>query len=170
MVINFNKKTFNSKYIAKISMAYDYALDFLKISNKNLEINISFVSKNEIKSLNANFRNMDKVTDVLSFPTLLEPNKTNMQVIIDKLNNNVFLTDLNPETNCIVIGDVCICKQIVYQHAKEYGNTRMREMVYMAVHGLLHLLGYDHILDDDRKIMRGIEEEIMAHLDLKRGV
>ena len=170
MVINFNKKLFNRKYIKKINQAYSYALDFLNIENKNLEFNISFVSKKKIKVLNNEFRHIDKVTDVLSFPNLLEPNITDMQLIIDKLSIEKYKMDINPETNCIIVGDICICKSVVYSHAKEYGNTRLREMVYMAVHGLLHLLGYDHIKDEDRRIMRDVEEKIMTHVDLQRSV
>lgn len=168
MVINFNKKIFNTKYILKIQTAYDYLLDYLKIEEHDLEVNITFVSKSKIKELNNEFRHNDKVTDVLSFPNLLTPDKTDMQLIVDKIAKDNYPYDVNPDTNCIFLGDICICKPVVYAHAKEYGNSRLREMVYMAVHGLLHLLGYDHIKDEDKKIMREVEEAILTHVDLSR--
>lgn len=169
MIINFNKKLFNKKYIEYINNAYIEALKILKIKCKDLEVNINFVSKKEIRELNAKFRNKDAVTDVLSFPNLLEPNKTDMQLIVDKLDKKNFASEINPDNNMLFVGDICICKSIVYKHAKEYGNTKLREMVYMAVHGLLHLLGYDHMRDEDKAIMRGMEEKIMTKVNLERN-
>lgn len=169
MIINFNKKLFNKKYIEYINNAYIEALKILKIKCKDLEVNINFVSKKEIRELNAKFRNKDAVTDVLSFPNLLEPNKTDMQLIVDKLDKKNFASEINPDNNMLFVGDICICKSIVYKHAKEYGNTKLREMVYMTVHGLLHLLGYDHMRDEDKAIMREMEEKIMTKVNLERN-
>ena len=140
----------------------------LNIPCKELEVNINFVSETEIKELNAKFRNKDTATDVLSFPNLLEFGKENMQLITEKLTKENYNQEINFETDCIFVGDICICKKVAYKHAKEYGNTKIREIVYMAVHGLLHLLGYDHMIDDDKKIMRRVEEEIMSHINLRR--
>jgi len=169
MIINTNNILINKKYIAKIQEAYEVALDILKVPCKELEVNLKFISPKAIQELNNNFRNKDTVTDVLSFPNLLEYGKENMQLIIDKLDKKNFEMEINPETNAIMLGDICICKKIAYKHAKEYGNSKMREIVYMAVHGLLHLLGYDHMVDEDKKIMREVEEKIMNAIDLRRG-
>ena len=76
--------------------------------------------------------------------------------------------DINPDTNNIMIGSICICKRVVYKHAREYNNTKMREIVYMSVHGFLHLLGFDHMNEDDKKIMREKEEKIMSSVNLRR--
>lgn len=168
MIINFNKTTFNKKYIEYIKKAYECAIKFLKIKCTDLEVNISFVNKKQIKELNKNFRNNDSVTDVLSFPNLLEVGKTDMQLIAQKLDKQTYVNEVSPETDCIFLGDISICKDIVYKHAKEYGNSRLREMVYMAVHGLLHLLGYDHMKDEDKKVMRDMEEKIMKKVNLER--
>ena len=166
MIININKKKY--KYLDKIKEAYDYALKFLKIPCKELEVNLKIVSKGQIRKLNKTFRDNDKVTDVLSFPNLLEYGKKDMQLLGDKLTKDNFIMDINPETNHIMLGDICICSAVVYKQAKEYGNTRDREVVYMAVHGLLHLLGYDHMLEEDKKIMREVEEKIMTKINLGR--
>ena len=90
MIINFNKTTFNKKYIQSITKAYSEALKILKVKCKDLEVNISFVSKKEIRDLNNKFRSKDSVTDVLSFPNLLEPGKTDMQLITDTLTRENF--------------------------------------------------------------------------------
>lgn len=168
MIINFNKTKFNEKYIELIKQAYDYAIKMLKVPCKQLEVNIDFVSKKRIKDLNGKFRNKLAVTDVLSFPSLLGEGVENMQLIADKLDRDNYAFGINPENNFIFIGDICICKRVVFKQAKKFGNTREREIVYMAVHGLLHLLGYDHMLDDDKKIMRETEEKIMKHIKLER--
>lgn len=168
MIINFNKQAFNKKYITKIYEAYDYAIKVLKLKCKDLEVNINFVSPKEIRELNSKFRSNNNVTDVLSFPNLLEEGKTDMQLIAYKLTKDNFVHEINRETGCIPLGDICICKKVVYKHAKEYENSRLREMTYMAVHGLLHLLGYDHMKDEDKVEMRKMEEKIMKHIDLER--
>lgn len=166
MIINTNKK--NYKYLNKISEAYEYAIKFLEIPCKDLEVNLKIVSKKQIRKLNKTFRDNDKVTDVLSFPNLLEYGKKDMQLLGDKLTKENFVMDINPETNHIMLGDICICSSVVFRQAKEYNNSRDREVVYMAVHGLLHLLGYDHMIEEDKKIMRKVEEKIMAKINLGR--
>ena len=162
MIINFNKKLFNKKYIENIEKAYEEALKVLKIKCHDLEVNIKFVSKSEIKELNTKFRNNENVTDVLSFPNLLEVGKKDMQLITQNLSKQNFKSEINPETNMIFLGD------IVHKHSKLYGTTKMREMVYMAVHGLLHLLGFDHMKDEDKIVMREAEEKIMKKVNLER--
>ena len=91
-----------------------------------------------------------------------------MQLITDKLDKITFASEINPENGTIFVGDICICKSVVFKQAKEYGNTKLREIVYMAVHGLLHLLGYDHMTDDDKAVMREMEEKIMKKVHLER--
>lgn len=168
MKINFNKKIFYGKYIKLISRAYDRALEILKVPFKDLEVDISFVNAKEIHAQNKEFRGVDKPTDVLSFPNLLKVGVTDSQVIADVLTKENFIADYNPENNTIFLGCITICKDVVFKQAKEYGNTKEREMTYMAVHGLLHLLGYDHMKEEDKKEMRKVEEEIMTSLDLGR--
>jgi probable rRNA maturation factor len=168
MIINFNKSKYCKKYKETIIEAYDYALKYLKVPCKDLEVNIDFISKKQIKVLNKKFRNIDKVTDVLSFPNLLQVGKQNMQLIADKITKKNFASEINPENNCIFLGDLCICIKVAYKQAKKYENTKLREVVYLSVHGLLHLLGYDHMIDDDKKIMRDVEEKIMKHIGVVR--
>lgn len=168
MIINFNKTKFYKKYSDKISEAFSYAIEYLKIPCKELELNLSFVSAREIRTLNRDFRDTDRVTDVLSFPNLLSPNKTNMQLIEKDLTLANFSKDIDRENNHIFLGDICICLSRAKSQAREYGNSYLREVVYLAVHGFLHLLGYDHMLESDKAIMRDREEKIMTHIRLGR--
>lgn len=114
------------------------------------EVSFSFVSADEIKALNAEYRGKDVVTDVLSFP-MHEDFMNHREMIIK---NNPFLP--------LLLGDIVICIQQAETQAEEYGNTLIRELSYLSVHSILHLLGYDHMKDDEKSVMRRIEKEIMA--------
>jgi len=114
------------------------------------EVSFSFVSVDEIKKLNAEYRDKDVVTDVLSFP-MYEDFIVHREAIIK---DNPFLP--------LLLGDIVICIQQAERQAKEYGNTLTRELSYLSVHSVLHLLGYDHMEDDEKSAMRRIEKEIMG--------
>ena len=114
-----------------------------------VEISITFVNDEEIRELNAQYRNVDKVTDVLSFPQFESPE------------------DL-PEEGEIILGDVVLNVEQAKRQAEEYGHSEDREIIYLFVHSLLHLLGYDHMEEDEKTEMRGAEEEIMNELGLPR--
>lgn len=113
--------------------------------NDDYEIGLTFVTKDEIKDLNNEYRKIDKVTDVLSFP------------LIDD-----FASD---ET---LLGDVVISYDVAVEQAKEYGHSLEREIMFLFTHSILHLLGYDHIEDDDRLIMEERQKEILDELKIMR--
>lgn len=132
-----------------------------------IELDIMLVSKFMIKTINKHARNINKVTDVLSFPQLpLTPNNTNN--LKEQVNLQTYANCVNPETQNLVLGSLLICLLVVKKHAKEYENTLEREFAYMVVHGMLHLLGYDHIKDTDKKQMRAKEEKILKQMGLTR--
>lgn len=116
------------------------------------EISITFISNDDIRKLNAEFRNVDAVTDVLSFP-LGE--------------NGIY--DRNPETGALLLGDIVISMQKAEQQAEMYGHTLQREVAYLTVHSVLHLLGYDHVNGGLEQVhMREREETVLAKLGLQR--
>ena len=116
------------------------------------EISISFVSNEEIRKINAEFRNVDAVTDVISFP-LGE--------------NGVY--DRNPESGALLLGDMVISLQKAEQQAELYGHTLQREVAYLTVHSVLHLLGYDHVDSEEEELeMREHQRVIMKKLGLER--
>ena len=116
------------------------------------EISISFVSNEEIRKINAEFRNVDAVTDVISFP-LGE--------------NGVY--DRNPESGALLLGDMVISLQKAEQQAELYGHTLQREVAYLTVHSVLHLLGYDHVNGGMEQVhMREREATVLAKLGLQR--
>lgn len=116
------------------------------------EVSVTFVDDDEIKELNSQFRNIDRSTDVLSFPLS---------------DNGVY--DVNPENNHLLLGDVVLSLEHALLQANEYGHTFERETAYLTVHSMLHLLGYDHVNSEEEKnIMRNREEQVMNLLDLRR--
>ena len=126
-----------------IKMSVEASLELCNIY-KEYYVSVSFVDDNEIKNLNRDYRNVDKVTDVLSFPMDEEYD--------DK----------------IILGDIVINMARVLSQAKEFGHSNRRELSYLCVHSTLHLLGYDHIEEEDRIIMRAKEKEIMDKLKIYR--
>ena len=118
----------------------------------NAEVSVCIVDEKTIKELNRQHRDIDQVTDVLSFP-LGE--------------NGVY--DKNPELGTYMLGDVVICAQRAMDQAREYGHSLQREIAYLTVHSMLHLLGYDHVNNaKEVMIMRDKEELVMSALGLLR--
>ena len=116
-----------------------YEIDYLKIENNIF--NIIIVDKDTIHSLNKKYRGIDRVTDVISFA--LEDDKTFMN------------------ENIRVLGDIYICLEKAKEQAEEYGHSFLREFAFLSIHGLLHLLGYDHMNESDEKIMFNLQDEIL---------
>lgn len=131
--------------------------------NYDFEVNIYFTSNNELRDINREQRGIDKETDVLSFP-MLEFNGV-------PYDSKTFIPqeeDYNPESRRIMLGDMIISLEKVKSQSIEYGHSFEREAVYLLVHSLLHLLGYDHIDEEDKAVMRKKEEEIMNILKIYR--
>lgn len=120
--------------------------------NSSLYINIILTTPKNIKEFNKKYRNIDKETDVLSFP-MFEKNEIK-----------------NSRNNIDILGDVIISIDRVIEQAKMYENTFEREFAYMVVHSFYHLLGYDHVNDEDKKIMREKEENVLNSLNIKRSI
>lgn len=123
------------------------------------EVNVLVTNDAGIHRVNLDMRGVDAPTDVLSFPMFdLAPG--------DKPSPE----DADPATGLVPLGDMCISMEQVHAQAKEYGHSNRRELAYLAVHSVLHLLGYDHLDEGPMKArMRGREEDIMKDLGLERG-
>lgn len=129
-------------------------------SDSDLSAEIIITDEDEIRRLNREMRNIDAITDVLSFPSL-------DGIFGTKIEKKKFLSDLDEQGN-IFIGSIAICKKRAEQQAEEYGHSIMREMNYLAAHGICHLLGYDHMDDADRKVMREKEERVLEKMGARR--
>ncbi len=112
---------------------------------KQAEVTIRFISSDEMQSLNKQFRHKDKPTNVLSFPSELP----------DELNEGGFL------------GDILICCDVIKAEANEQGKKVSEHYAHLLIHGLLHLLGYDHIIEKDAAIMESLEIDLLKQLNIK---
>ncbi|WP_324823829.1 rRNA maturation RNase YbeY [Sinanaerobacter sp. ZZT-01] len=116
---------------------------------QTITVSVTFVSTEEIKELNRVYRNKDAVTDVLSFPQFEDLNEVK-------------------EAEEVCLGDVVICPEQALLQADEYGHSGERELVYLFVHSMFHLLGYDHMNEEEKTEMRKQEEKIMNQIGLGR--
>ena len=117
-------------------------------------ISVSFVDKAEIRRLNKEYRGVDKATDVLSFPAF-ESGAIPAEEELE-------------EDEELALGDVVICEEVCRKQAEEYGHSEEREIIYLFVHSVFHLLGYDHETEDGKQDMRAREEGVMELLGIAR--
>ena len=150
MDIIFNDERMpGSTIVDKMQKASLLCLSSEGVDHENVEISVSFVSKEEMTALNRHYRGVDRITDVLSFP---------------QYGSTLEL----PKDRKIVLGDVIICTDQALLQADEFGHSPERELVYLLTHGVLHLLGYDHAGEKEKEAMREAEEKIMKAIDLER--
>ena len=121
-----------------------------------MEINVAFVSPEEIKNVNNKQRGKDASTDVLSFPAFQLDAFEKVDLKDDKYKWNI-----NPENEYFVLGDMLLCVDVAKAQAKELKHTLKEEIVRLSLHSLLHCLGFDHIEDSDYEIMSKAEKEIL---------
>ncbi|MBR5227808.1 MAG: rRNA maturation RNase YbeY [Clostridia bacterium] len=141
----YNK--FIEQYKEKIDCLIRKAFEIEGFNLPNVYIGIGVVTENEIQDINNEFRSIDKPTDVLSFPIFSREE-------LEKIKQE------NAEEE-MSLGDIVLCMDVIEAHSVEYGTGFNREMLYMIVHGICHLLGYDHEVEDDKKEMRALEEKIL---------
>lgn len=156
---NFGFCTFKSK----IKKIYISALETLGLDFKGFSVNLRFTDKTEIQSLNNAFRKIDKATDVLSFP--------NLDFVKGKgIDSKVLAQNISPDDGLVPLGDIAICKEIACLQATEYRHSFKREVCFLALHGFLHLLGFDHMTKEDEEEMQEITDEILLKQKVVRNV
>lgn len=124
------------------------------------EVSVTVVDDKEIQEINKTYRNIDKATDVLSFPMYQYEKAADF----DNLDYSAF----NPESGELLLGDIVISAEKVTAQAKEYGHSKEREFAFLLVHSILHLLGYDHMEEEERLVMESKQKEILELNDYKR--
>lgn len=122
------------------------------------ETNILLTDDESIRSINKQFRNMDKPTDVLSFP------------MTDMKNGEIPTgdDDYDPDEELLLLGDIVISMETAQRQAGQYGHSFERELAFLTAHGVFHLLGYDHMEKEEETVMLSKQEAVMARLGLKR--
>ena len=130
---------------------YDYLLDIMnytlkKLNKNNVNFSITLVGRSYIRKINKEYRNINKITDVISFAFL----------------------DNHDKVNTEMLGDIFICIPRMKKQARMYGHSEKRELSFLALHGLLHLLGYDHQELKEEKIMFSLQDEILNELKIMK--
>ncbi len=151
------------------------------LAAERLTLSVSFVDEEEIRQLNRDYRGNDSVTDVLSFPAYSDLNElaadlNGREEAYDGTDANAGYseTDHTAEADeasvCqeIALGDVVICTQRAREQAADFGHSYERELIYLFVHSVFHLLGYDHEEEEDKREMRAKEETVMTALGITR--
>ena len=146
----------NNEYFDIIDKVVRKCFKEEKLENLNIYLSIMLTNNEYIKRVNNDYRQIDKETDVLSFP-MFEKNE------IDEIVKNQNKFPIKE-----ALGDIIISVEKVKEQAEEYNHSFERELAYMIVHGFYHLMGYDHIEENDKKIMREKEEKILQELNIKR--
>lgn len=131
---------------SEVADVLEFACKHLDV--KNPLLNVVIVDNKKIQEINKKYRNKDAVTDVISFA---------FEEVSD-----VDYEDVR------FLGEIYISYERCKEQASDFGHSVRREFCYLAVHGLLHLLGYDHMVEEDKKVMRALEEEILNEYDIKR--
>lgn len=137
------------------------ALDFIGCPYE-AEVNLLLTMNEEIREMNAQFRKIDRPTDVLSFPMVDYDRPADFSHLEDS--DEYF----DPESGELCLGDIVISKEKVLSQAQEYGHTILREYAFLIVHSVLHLTGYDHIEEDDRAVMEELQDQIMDKINILR--
>lgn len=140
--------------------ALESALDGFVQTDVPFALEILFVDEEEIQRLNRETRGIDKITDVLSYPALED---ICGKPVLKK--DHPFEID---EEGNLLLGSIVICTKRAKEQAEEYGHSYKRELHYLTVHGIMHCLGYDHIEEADRAVMREKEESVLQKLGITR--
>jgi len=142
MKVNFfNESNVNVREYEKIIK------NVFKTINSKKEFNLIFVNKDEIQRINKEYRKIDKVTDVISFALCDDPD-------YDKSQKE--------------LGDIFICVERALEQAADYGHSKEREFAFLAVHGYLHLCGFDHQTEEEEKVMFAKQEDILSNAGITR--
>lgn len=145
----------NEQYESTIKKVLKECYEVENLVNSKLIVTVTLTTPENIRKINNKYRNIDRATDVLSFPMFEK----------DELDKKIKEQDFICED---VLGDIIISVEKVEEQAKEYGHSFERELSYMVVHGFYHLMGYDHIEEKDKVIMRPKEEKVLNRLGITR--
>ncbi|MBR4081564.1 MAG: cytidine deaminase [Clostridia bacterium] len=126
-------------------------------------VNVRLCDDDAIHEINRDYRGVDRATDVLSFPTVNYP-----AGVTAGQADRLIRRELDDELNACCLGDLIISVPHIYAQAEEYGHSPQREAAYLLVHGLCHLMGYDHMIDEDKRRMRSMEEKILSCVGITR--
>lgn len=166
MEINIENETieqFGFDYENLITEVVEGAIEFINCPYETI-VNVTIVDDEAIRQINKEYRQIDKATDVLSFPMLEYENPGDFDFLEEDEYNDCF----DPDSGELVLGDIIISKDKVLTQAEEYGHSVYRELSFLVAHSMFHLFGYDHMEDDERIVMEKLQKELLDKLGITR--
>lgn len=165
MTINIDKEIEISfdfseeEYIEKIILG---AMDYVDCPYE-AEVNVLFTDNSAIREMNRDYRDIDRPTDVLSFPMVEYKEPGNFDFLEEECPEC-----FHPETGELLLGDIVLSYDKIKEQAREYGHSELRELCFLVAHSMLHLFGYDHIDEKERAEMEQMQREILEKLHILR--
>ena len=154
--------SFEFDYKALAEKIVEYCLDYANFPYE-AEVNLTLTNNEGIHAINKEFRQIDRPTDVLSFPMLDYEIPGDFRFLDDEESD-----DFNPDTGEALLGDIVISIEKVYEQAENYGHSVEREYAFLITHSMLHLFGYDHMEEEEAKIMEEKQKEILEQMNILR--
>lgn len=158
-----NKLEITDNFVNKLSEVIEFALKEEEVHIK-CEISLLFVDNEEIKEINNDTRGINRETDVLSFPMLEYEDKK----VFKEIYKNCEFSPADFDGEELVLGDIVLSLEKALEQSEEFNHSYEREASYLVVHSVLHLLGYDHMEEEEKSVMRSREEEILNKLNITR--
>ena len=152
---------YNTKNDNLIKAVIIKSLLYFNIPHNDIELEVNILSDKKMKALNLEKRNIDSVTDVLSFPAI---------DVMFPFSKDDYKNDINPENGCVILGDIFISDNKAKKQAEEYNHSFSRELAFLTCHACLHLLGYGHMEEEKEKEMQEITDKILKEMKLTRDV
>ena len=146
----------NKQLFSLLTRSADLALEYEGVDPAFIEVSLSFVPEQEIRELNARYRDRDEATDVLSFP---------MYAGIEDIEAALEGHKDRRAPQAVMLGDIVICLEVAARQADEIGQSLEKELVYLFGHSMFHLLGHDHENEEDRRRMRAAEEDVLMGME-----
>lgn len=166
MTINFENESCKALQLPLEELAatvIEAALDYVECPYE-AEVNLLITDNEQIREMNWNFRQIDRATDVLSFPMIEYEKPGNFDFLEEEGAEDCF----NPETGELLLGDIVISAEKVLEQAKEYGHSVKREYAFLIAHSMLHLTGFDHMEPEEAAEMERKQREILEKLEISR--
>ena len=153
---------FDFDYKELAQTVIDFCLEHEKFEYA-VEVNLTLTNNEGIHIINKEYRQIDRSTDVLSFPLLSYDKPGDFSFLEDENEDN-----FNPDTGEVMLGDIIISVEKVFEQANEYGHSPRREFAFLITHSMLHLFGYDHMEPDEAAVMEAKQRAILEGLNILR--
>ena len=138
-----------------------------KLLDSKLIITITFTTPEQIHKINKEYRQVDRPTDVLSFPMIDYETPSDFDSLEEEFDTNTE-DYFNPDTGELMLGDIVVSVEKVLEQAEKYGHTPTRELAFLVAHSMMHLFGYDHMTEDESRVMEAKQREVLDNLGITR--